>query len=160
MVVTSFNTNDPVPKSEDFKPIPAGRYIAVLDEEKKFPSSKNPANIVINLKFRIIEGQYAKRTLWHMNHYMNTNEIASNFGHREISAISKAVGFKGSFVFDSNPEKFHIPCLHELFNKPLEIEVTLEEIQIGVFRTRLKAFILVIKQYHHQSLLHGLHQQT
>ena len=130
MVVKNFNTSDPVPKS-NFAPIPSGRYMAILWSDRK-TFCKN-GNVVLNLTFKLIDGVYKGSTVFHKNNFLNSNSISSAMGQRELLELTNSVNFKGSIAFDGSIEKLNESSLSEIHNKPLEIQVILEDnLQFGI----------------------------
>lgn len=139
MVVKNFNTSDPVPKS-NFEPLPAGRYTAILWSDRKTISKNNSKNVVLNMTFKIIDGEYKGRTLFHKNNFLNVSPIASAMGQRELAEFAKSVDFKGSFVFDTAIEKLNEPSLSEIYNKPLEIDVILDDNETYGIQNKITGF--------------------
>jgi len=138
MVVKNFNTSDPVPTAETS--IPEGRYTAILWSDWKTVSKKNPDNIVIHMLFKIIDGEHKGHTIFHMNNFLNVSPVASAMGQRELLDLTNSVNFKGSIVFDSAIEKLNAPSLSEIYNKPLEIQIVLEDnLDFGV-QNKIKGF--------------------
>lgn len=82
------NTVDP---SVGFEPIPAGKYTAVITESEMKPTKSNTGEY-LELKFQIIEGEFANRLLFARLNMRNANEMAVKIALAELSAICHAVG--------------------------------------------------------------------
>lgn len=125
MVIFKFETeNVPLPT---YEPIPAGQYLAVIEEEKHYRAKRNPNNIVIDFKLRIVEGDYKNRVLWYKNHACNTSQKAHEIGIQQLQRISACVGHKGGFALDTDLVDNPAPWFGVFFKIPLKIVVGLQE---------------------------------
>ena len=77
-----------VQPSEGFTPIPAGRYLAVINDSDMRASAGGQ---YLQLEFEIIEGDYTGRKLWSRLNLIHTNPDAVKFARADLSAICRAV---------------------------------------------------------------------
>lgn len=125
--MTIYNvTTDTVPVST-YEPIPAGKYLAMIESERHYRAKSNRNNIVIDFKIRILEGKYKNRVLWYKNHACNTSPKAREIGVEQLQIIAGCVGYKRGFVLDTDQVENPSPWFAELFNHPLMIDVRLQE---------------------------------
>ncbi len=89
MSLLNFDANEVEP-SKGFEPIPAGKYVAVINdsEEKR---NKAGTGTYLQLEFEIIEGDYAGRKLWVRLNLNNQNPDAVRMARADLSAICHAV---------------------------------------------------------------------
>lgn len=80
-----------VDPSGSFEPIEAGEYKAMIVEATNRPT-KNGQGSYLELKYQILEGQYAKRNLWVRLNLKNPSVKAVEWAKRDLSAICHAVG--------------------------------------------------------------------
>lgn len=99
-----------VPPSDDFTPIPAGKYLAVMTASE-FKKTKSGAGEFLECVFKISEGINKGRTVKSRLNLKNQNEQAVQIASGELSSICRAVG-----VLKPNDS-----C--DLHNVPLEITV-------------------------------------
>jgi hypothetical protein len=106
----SYNVND-APEIE-YQPIPAGVYTAIIeDSEKKLSKSRNN---YLNLKIRIVEGQYKDRYVWDILNLWHSNEKVKNIARGTLGKIQEAVNVPD--VSDSS-------MLH---NKPMKVKLAIQ----------------------------------
>lgn len=89
MANLDFNANDVEP-SNDYEPIPAGKYLAVITDSEMKPTKSGTGNY-LQLAFQIIEGEYENRMLWVRLNLDNPNATAVQIARRELSAICRAI---------------------------------------------------------------------
>ena len=77
-----------VQPSEGFTSIPAGRYLAVINDSDMRASAGGQ---YLQLEFEIIEGDYTGRKLWSRLNLIHTNPNAVKFARADLSAICRAV---------------------------------------------------------------------
>jgi len=88
--LSGFNANNVEPM-DDFDPVPAGKYVAVIvDSEMK--STKNESGSFLELKFEIIEGQFKGRNVWARLNLENQNDVAVKIAKSQLAAICKSIG--------------------------------------------------------------------
>jgi len=99
-----------VEPSTDFDVIPAGKYIAEINDSDMRPNSKGTGEYLW-LEFTILDGPFAGRKIWTQLNLDNPSPQAVEIAQRELSSICHAVG------------KLRIQDSIELHNIPLEINV-------------------------------------
>jgi len=111
MATLHFDANQVEP-SDDFEPIPAGKYNAVItDSELKETKAGN--GTYLQLAFQIIDGEYRNRMLWARLNLDNPNETAVKIAQGELSAICRAVGVLAptdSVELHDLPLMIHVRC--------------------------------------------------
>lgn len=80
-----------VEPSQDFEPIPAGKYLAVITESEMKPT-KNGSGQYLQLSLQILEGPYKGRYVWARLNLHNPNPTTVQIARQELSAICRAVG--------------------------------------------------------------------
>lgn len=80
-----------VEPSQDFEPIPAGKYLAVIIESEMKPT-KNGNGQYLQLTLQILEGPYKGRYVWARLNLHNANPTTVQIARQELSAICRAVG--------------------------------------------------------------------
>ena len=75
-----------------FQPLPAGQYVASINESAMKPSKDNPQNMILHIKWEVLEGQYKGRTLWQYLTYESNNADARQIGRGQLKAICQATG--------------------------------------------------------------------
>jgi hypothetical protein len=80
-----------VEPSEDFQPLPAGDYKAILSESEVAPNKAGTGKN-LKLKFQVIDGPHKKRTLYSWLAVLNPSEVAQRIAHQNFSALCHAVG--------------------------------------------------------------------
>ena len=98
----------------DFDPIPAGKYLAVITASQ-FKENKNKTGQYLELTFQILEGDYKNRLLWARLCLSHPNQTTAKFARGYLAAICQAVGVL-------TPQDSA-----ELHNLPLVINVVSEE---------------------------------
>ena len=89
MSLLNFNASEVAP-SIGFTPIPAGRYVAVINDSGMRPT-KSGNGQYLQLEFEIIEGEHVGRRLWDRLNLENTNPEAVRIARADLSAICHAV---------------------------------------------------------------------
>ena len=108
----NFNANEVEPM-DDFEPIPAGKYLAVITDSEMKPTKKGTGSY-LELTFEIIEGEYKGRKLWSRLNLENPSEQAVKIAYAQLSAICNAV------------EILHPQDSCDLHNFPLLVKVKLK----------------------------------
>lgn len=80
-----------VEPSQDFEPIPAGKYLAVITESEMKPT-KNASGQYLQLTFQILDGPYKGRYVWARLNLHNPNPTTVQIARQELSSICRAVG--------------------------------------------------------------------
>jgi hypothetical protein len=79
-----------VEPANDFDPVPAGKYLAVITESE-MKETKAGTGEYLNLAFEIIEGDFKGRHIWARLNLHNPNATAVKIARAELSAICRAV---------------------------------------------------------------------
>ena len=111
--MNGFNANEVQP-ANDFDPIPAGTYLAVITASEVKPT-KDGTGEYLELSFQILEGDYQNRLLWARLSLSHPKDIVSRIARSQLADICKAVG-----VLKPNDSA-------ELHNLPLIIDVRLKK---------------------------------
>jgi len=111
--LNGFNANEVEP-SQDFEPIPSGRYMATITESEMKPT-KNGGGQYLQLTFQILEGPHKGRNVWARLNLHNPNATAVQIAKQELSAICRSVG-----VLTPRDSA-------ELHNLPLQINVRVKK---------------------------------
>lgn len=86
----NFNANDVEPAA-GFEPLPDGAYTVMVEKaEEKETKRKDGVQLVIT--HRVIEGKYAKRTLFQRINLANPSPQCVQIGRAEFSAFCRATG--------------------------------------------------------------------
>lgn len=99
---------------DDFAPIPAGVYTAIIESDEKKQSKKNPQNSYLNLKVRVVEGRYKNSVIFNMLNLWNDNPKAAKIAEVELGKIMDAC--KKPAAADSS----------ELHNIPVKVKVAIQ----------------------------------
>jgi len=98
----------------DFDPIPAGKYVAVITASQ-FKENKNKTGEYLELVFQIVEGEYKNRLLWARLCMSHPNQTTAKIARGHLAGICRAVG-----VLTPRDSA-------ELHNVPLAINVTVKK---------------------------------
>lgn len=112
-----------VKPAEGFDTIPAGWYKAIIDESERRPT-KDGQGERLNLRFQVIEGQYAGRKVFTGLNIRNANEKAQEMGMGQLSAVAHAVGI------------LQISDSQQLHNLPMFIKVKIQKDKEGQYEDR------------------------
>jgi len=127
MVQINFNANNVQP-STGFEPLPAGWYMAIIEDSEEKPTSAGTGKY-LQFTFQIVDGEHANRKVWARINIENPSEEAVRIGQAELSALCRAVGVMD--LRDTN----------DLHNKPLRIKVVQEKRRdTGEMGNRVKAY--------------------
>jgi hypothetical protein len=88
--LNNFNANEVEP-NQDFEPIPAGKYVAMVSDSEMKPT-KNGSGSYLQLTFQILEGDYKGRLVWVRLCLEHDNPTTAKIARGHLSAICKAVG--------------------------------------------------------------------
>jgi len=86
----NFNAAEVEP-STGFEPLPEGTYPVMISDAKEKPT-KSGTGVQLMLELRVLEGKYAKRTLFHRINLQNASAKCVEIGRAELSAMCRAVG--------------------------------------------------------------------
>lgn len=98
----------------DFTPVPAGTYTAEITKSE-IKDTKAGTGKYINLQWKIIEGDYAKRVIFDLINIVNPSETAVEIGRKRIKSICDAVGI------------ISLTDTDQLHGKPIYINVVIKE---------------------------------
>jgi len=90
MATLQFNANSVTP-SEEFVPVPAGWYQAIMESAELKPTSAGTGSY-LSMKFKIMGPTSQERVIFANVTYTNPNEKAVEIGHRQLSAICHSTG--------------------------------------------------------------------
>lgn len=110
MASLNFNANLVEP-TQDFEPVPAGKYEAVIIESEMVPTKSGNGSF-LKITFEIVSDEYKGRRLWARLNLFNSSAVAVDIAKKELSAICRAVG-----VMEPRDSS-------ELHNIPLMLRVT------------------------------------
>lgn len=106
-----FDANNVEP-CQDFEPIPAGKYPAVItDSEMK--GTKAGTGQYLELTFEVIDGEHKGRRLWSRLNLDNPSPKAVQIAQAELSALCRAVGVlapNDSVELHDLPLVIHVKC--------------------------------------------------
>ena len=112
----SFDANTVAPASNNFEPIPAGVYPAVITDAK-LGALKSGNGTGLSLTYSILEGPFANRKVFSNLNVQHNNPTAQQIGQEALSSICRATG---AMKLDGN-------SLHLICNKPLKIKVKIRK---------------------------------
>jgi hypothetical protein len=127
--------------SQDFEPIPSGRYTAMISASEMRPT-KSGGGQYLQLTFQILEGPYKGRNVWARLNLHNANPTTVQIAKQELSAICRAVG-----VLTPRDSQ-------ELHHLPLEINVRVKK------RSDTDGFTNEIRGYSSKAAAAGQPQQA
>lgn len=99
---------------ESFDVIPAGEYIAIIENSDYTPNKKGSGQY-LKLTYQIIDGPMKGRKLFEILNIENNSNQAQQIARNSLNSIALAVGIK-IVIRDSS----------ELHNKPLKIDVRIK----------------------------------
>ena len=88
--LNGFNAGTVDPMNE-YEPIPAGKYSAVITKSEMKPTKSGKGSF-LELTFQVIEGQHKGRQLWARLNLDNPNALAMQIAQSALSSICRAVG--------------------------------------------------------------------
>ena len=90
MATINFNVSEVAP-AQEFKPLPEGKYEAVIFDSDVKPTRAGNGSY-IQLEFKIVSGEHKGRRLWGRYNVENTNREAVEIGRAQFSAVCQAAG--------------------------------------------------------------------
>jgi hypothetical protein len=81
-------------KEQSFEPLPAGDYIAVIENSDYLPNSQGTGNM-LKLTYQIIDGPMKGKKLFENLNLENKNQQAEQISRRALNAICLACGVQG-----------------------------------------------------------------
>lgn len=94
------------------EPVPAGWYVAMIDESSLVPTKSDPNNKMLKLRFNIVEGQFAGRKIFEQFNIIHSNVMTQEIAQKQLKAVCVAAGHHGMLA-DSG----------ELHGKPMRVKV-------------------------------------
>lgn len=91
MAQLNFDASQVAPNAGTPDPIPAGWYNAQIDESEMKPT-KDGTGTYLQLRFSVVDGQYANRKIYARLNLRNSNPVAQEIAYGELSAICHATG--------------------------------------------------------------------
>jgi len=85
-----FDANKVEPEN-GFEPLPDGAYPCMIVKCEEKPT-KTPGGVQLVVEFRVADGKYAKRTVFHRINLENANAQAVQIGQGQLSALCRATG--------------------------------------------------------------------
>lgn len=80
-----------VEPTEEFKPIPAGDYVLMVEKVELKPTKAGTGSY-LSLQLKVQGGQFNNRVVFDMITYENPNPQAVEIGHRKLSGLCRAAG--------------------------------------------------------------------
>lgn len=80
-----------VPPADSIEAIPAGWYNAQIDQSEMKPT-KDGSGAYLELRFSVLDGQYANRKVFGRLNLRNANPVAQEIAYKQLSAICHATG--------------------------------------------------------------------
>lgn len=109
-----------VQPQEAFTVIPAGSYIAQI-EESEIKATKSGTGSMLKLKWKILDGQYKNRVIFGNLNIVNANPEAEKIGQRQLSALCHATGV------------MQLADTVQLHNRPCKIKVKVRVDESGKY---------------------------
>lgn len=103
-----------------FDTVPAGWYNVMADESEIKPTRQGDG-AYLQVRFNVLDGQYAGRKLFSRFNIRNSNPTAQEIGFKQLSALAHAVGHLT--IGDSS----------ELHNRPLKVKVKIRKDKEGQY---------------------------
>ncbi|MBA2480446.1 MAG: DUF669 domain-containing protein [Planctomycetes bacterium] len=88
--LNGFNANTVEP-SANFEPIPAGKYLAIINDSQMKDTKKGGGRF-LELTFDVIDGEFKGRKLWTRLNLENPNPLTVKIAQGELSSICRALG--------------------------------------------------------------------
>lgn len=117
MASINFNAAAVEPQA-DYSPVPAGIYAAIITQSDIVPT-KWGTGTILELRWKIQEGNYAGRVIFDRINIQNDNPKAEEIGQRMLSTLCRAVGVMNL----SETEQLH--------NRKVNIKVAIDKDPTG-----------------------------
>lgn len=109
---TGFNADDKAYDADNFAPLPAGWYTAMIGKSEMKDSSKGGK--FLKLEIDIVDGQFKGRKVFHNLNLVNANPQAVEIAKKDLASICRSVGI------------LHPRDSSELHRKPLLIKLSIK----------------------------------
>lgn len=96
MAIGSQNTQANTGTKKTYDPLPDGEYLVKLDRVSEKPT-KNGAGSFVSASFKVQEGDFKERLIFHNFLITHTNPKAAEIGKEQLSKCLKAMGVNGGF---------------------------------------------------------------
>ena len=123
-------------EKKSYEPVPNGEYVVALNRVGE-KATKNGNGSYIDASFSIIEGDYAKRLLFHTFLISHTSDKAQSIGREQLDKFLKSVGVNGGF----ESLGYDALALESLVGKELLVNTTIEANPGFKDRNKIKKFI-------------------
>ena len=90
MATINFNASEVEP-SQEFQPLPEGKYEAVI-ADSDVRTTRNGSGRYVQLEFEVVSGEHKGRKVWGRYNIENPNADAVRIGRADFSAVCHAVG--------------------------------------------------------------------
>ncbi len=87
----AFDSSQHEDMKDGFDPMPAGKYVMVIDESDVLPTQKKNGKY-IKLRMRVLNGEYKGRFVWTNINIVNPNPVAVEIAQKELATICRACG--------------------------------------------------------------------
>lgn len=93
MARLGFNFNPEDHQGRDFQPLPEGKYKVMVNDSDIKPNKAGTGE-VLKVVFKVIEGPYENRLLFHYFNIKHTNSKAEDIGLAQLSSLCRASGLE------------------------------------------------------------------
>lgn len=115
-----------VEPSTGFDPLPEGTYLVMVNKAEEKPT-KSGTGVQLVVELRVLEGKYAKRTLYHRINLQNPSQKCVEIGRAELSAFCRATGIitpKNAFDFANRTCQVSVKVAQRSDGKGLTNEIS------------------------------------
>lgn len=92
MAQLNFDATQVAPDEGTGEALPAGWYNAMIDESEMKPTKAADGSCYLQLRFTVLDGQYAGRKFWDRLNLVNANDEAVRIAKGQLSALCHATG--------------------------------------------------------------------
>lgn len=85
-----FDANDY--DSEEFEPVPGGRYTLISEDEGERVENSKKTGELLKFKFKIVEGKHAGRVVFEQFNWTHDSDTAQKIGRQRFASYCKACG--------------------------------------------------------------------
>ncbi len=121
----NFNAAEVEP-STGFEPLPEGTYLVMVQKCEEKPTKKGDG-VQMVVELRVLDGKYAKRTLFSRINLQNPSTKCVEIGRAELSALCRATGVmtpKNAFEFCNRTCQVKVAVAERGDGKGLTNEIT------------------------------------
>lgn len=120
MVALNYTSSAREYPAQEFKPIPAGRYPAIILEDS-IHMNKAGTGQYIKFKWQIVEGSYQGRVIFSQHNVVHSTPDAERIGRSEVQSFATALGIE------------ELNDTADLVGRPMIANVTVREDKSGNF---------------------------